>query len=64
MVERKALTRVVVGSSPTVGVLLKVGFAGALPCSLLEIVCSDYVHIVEAKHKIAERGFDQRIFGL
>ena len=48
-VERKALNLVVVGSSPTVGVLLTVGVSGALPCSLLEIVCSDHDQLVEKR---------------
>ena len=43
-VERKALNLVVVGSSPTVGVLLFVGFAGVALYALLEGASTRYAH--------------------
>ena len=43
-VERKALNLVVVGSSPTVGVLLFVGFAGVALHALLEGATTSYAH--------------------
>ena len=44
-VERKALNLVVVGSSPTVGVLLFVGSAGAAVYALPERARTSYVHM-------------------
>ena len=63
-VKRKALNLVVVGSSHTVGVLPSVGFVVAAFCALPGCFGSSYVSMSKATHKIAERGFDPRTFGL
>ena len=62
----RAQSPLVVGPRPVGNVLPIVGFAGSLANELLVLIRSDGDQIMEsvAKHKIAERGFDPRAFGL